>query len=330
MTDERPGHLDPRVATSPDAVAPAASVVTIGVFDGVHRGHQTIVGRAVRQAEERAIRSAVVTFDRHPMEVIRPGTEPGYLMSRDRRIEALLDQGVELVVVLEFTRELSRLTPAAFVETLLAGPLQAVKVVVGTNFRFGHKAAGDVVALSDLGELHGFETEAVTLLPLGGEPISSTAVREHLAAGDVAWAREALGRPHVVEGTVVRGDGRGASIGVPTANVVVDARMQIPAGGVYAGYAGIAGAELAAARAVVNIGTRPTFHDDGQVTVEAHLLDFPPRRADGSAPEGGQLYGETLSVAFTRRLRDERRFDGVDELVAQIHADIDDARAHLA
>lgn len=322
--------VEPRVARSPDEVAPGPSIVTIGVFDGVHRGHQAIIGRAVRQAEERGVRSAVITFDRHPLEVVRPGTQPRYLMSLDRRVETLLDQGVDLVLVLEFSRALSELPPDAFVATLLAGPLQAAKVIVGTNFRFGNRAAGDVVTLDELGAVHGFATEAVTLLSVRGLAISSTQVREHLAAGDVVWAREALGRPHVVEGEVVRGDGRGSRIGVPTANLAVDERMQVPGGGVYAGYAGIAGAELAAFRAVVNIGSRPTFeHGTGAVTVEAHLLDYPPRRPDGSAPDDGELYGETLSVALTHRLRDERRFDGVDELVAQIQRDIDDAGARL-
>lgn len=302
-----------RVAWSLEDVKPAPSVVTIGFFDGVHRGHQTIIRRAVHDADERGVRSVAVTFDRHPMEVVRPGSQPRYLQSRDRKVTALVDQGVDLVLVLPFDLARSQQSPEDFVATVLAGPLRAVKVVVGANFRFGHRAAGDVVTLADLGSVHGYETEAVTLLHHGDTPISSTEVRDHLERGDVAWAAEALGRPFVLEGAVVRGDGRGRSIGIPTANVEVDERMQVPAGGVYAGHATVVGHE-GTHPCVVNIGTRPTFGGE-TVTVEAHLLD-------GER----DLYGEHLAVAFVDRLRDEQRFDGVDALVAQIHADIDRAR----
>jgi riboflavin kinase/FMN adenylyltransferase len=298
-----------RVAWSLDDVAPAPSVVTIGFFDGVHRGHQTLIRRAVTEAEDRGVRSVAVTFDRHPAEVVRPGSQPRYLQSRDRKVAALVDQGVDLVLVLAFDLERSRQPAEEFIETVLGGPLQARKVIVGTNFRFGHKATGDVVMLADHGTSLGYETEAVSLLHLGDTPISSSEIRQHLEAGDVAWAAEALGRPFVVEGAVVRGDGRGRSIGVPTANVQIDERMQVPSGGVYAAWATVVG-EREPHPAVVNIGTRPTFGGE-TVTVEAHLLD-------GER----DLYGIRLVVAFVERLRDERRFDGVDELVTQIHRDI--------
>lgn len=306
-----------RVAWTLDDVPPAPSVVTIGFFDGVHRGHQTLIRRAVREAEDRGLRSVAVTFDRHPAEVIRPGSQPRYLQSRDRKVATLVDQGVDLVLVLTFDLERSQQPPDDFIDTVLGGPLQARKVIVGTNFRFGHKAAGDVVLLSDHGAALGYETEAMSLLHLDGVPISSTEIRSHLEAGDVAWAAEALGRPYVVEGAVVRGDGRGRTIGVPTANVQVDERMQVPAGGVYAATASVLGTseELPA---VVNIGTRPTFGGE-TVTVEAHLLDVER-----------DLYGTRLVLAFVDRLRDERRFDGPDELVAQIHRDIDAARDRSA
>ncbi len=304
------------VAWSLDDVEEAASVVTIGFFDGVHRGHQTIIRRAVREAEDRGVRSVAVTFDRHPMEVVRPGSQPRYLQSRDRKVAALVDQGVDLVLVIPFDLARSQQPPEEFVTGVLAGPLQAVKVVVGTNFRFGHRAAGDVVLLADLGDALGFDTEAVSLLHLDDTPISSTEIREHLERGDVAWAAEALGRPFVLEGAVVRGDGRGRSIGIPTANVEVDERMQVPAGGVYAGRASVVGRE-GSHLCVVNIGTRPTFGGTS-VTVEAHLLDVDL-----------DLYGEHLAVHFLQRLRDEQRFDGVDALVAQIHTDIDTARSVL-
>ena len=314
-----------RLARSLDEIAPAPSVVTIGFFDGVHRGHQTIIGRAVREAAERGVRSVAVTFDRHPMEVVKPGTHPPYLQTLARRVSTLLAQGLDLVLVLPFDYDRSQQAPEEFVAEVLAGPLDATKVVVGANFRFGHKAAGDVVALSDLGEAHGFATEAVTLLHLDDVAISSTAIREHLDAGDVAWATRALGRPHVVEGNVVRGDGRGATIGVPTANVNVAEHLLVPAGGVYAGRAAVTANDPDVAEppapggtpCAINIGTRPTFEGE-HVTVEAHLLDTEV-----------DLYGAHLAVSFTDRLRDERRFDGPDELVAQIRADIDDARRRL-
>jgi riboflavin kinase/FMN adenylyltransferase len=302
------------VARSLDEVEVAPSVVTIGYFDGVHRGHQTIIGRAVRHADELGVRSAAVTFDRHPMEVVRPDVAPPLLQSLDDRVRSLLDQRVDLVLVLPFTRAFSELSPPDFVEHVLVERLRAVKVVVGTNFRFGHRAGGDVVALSDLGDQLGFATEAVTLLTLDGEPISSTQVREHLAAGDLAWVNRALGRDFTLVGEVVAGDGRGRTIGVPTANLAVGARAAVPANGVYAGMASLGDRTWPC---VVNVGTRPTFDGAGR-SVEAHLLD-----ADVD------LYGHELTIAFRSRLRDERRFDGPEALVAQIRADIAEARTHL-
>lgn len=310
------------VARSLDEVSAAPSVVTVGFFDGVHRGHQTIIRRAVHAAEERGLRSVAVTFDRHPSEVVRPGSQPAYLQPLGRKIETLIEQHVDLVLVLPFTHELSQQDPAAFVDHVLAGPLQAKKVVVGTNFRFGHRAAGDVVTLAELGERLGYTAEAVSLLHLDDIPISSSEIRDHLDRGEVAWATEALGRPHLVEGAVVRGDGRGRTIGVPTANVEVDERLQVPARGVYAATLEVTtppDTKLAEpASAVVNIGVRPTF--GGQhTTVEAHVLDTDM-----------DLYGDHVAVRFIERIRDERRFDGIDELVAQIHRDIDEARDILA
>jgi riboflavin kinase / FMN adenylyltransferase len=294
-------------------VPPGPSVVTIGNFDGVHRGHQVLLKRAVDAASERGARSVAVTFDPHPAAVLRPGSEPVALQPIGRRCQRVLDLGIDLVVVLPFTRELSQLTPDAFVERVLAGPLQAVRVIVGTNFRFGHKAAGDVVTLVERGEIAGFEVEAVTLLDLAGDAISSTAVRDRLADGDVEWATEALGRPHEVTGVVEQGDGRGRTIGVPTANVAVPVGVLVPANGVYAGHLVVEGA---AHPCVTNVGTRPTFAGEG-VRVEAHVLD---------APEDLDLYGRTVTVTFEHRLRGEQRFEDVDALVAQIRADVATAR----
>lgn len=297
-------------------VAVRPSAVTIGFFDGVHRGHQAIIDRVSRHARAGDLRPVVVTFDRHPTEVVRPDATPRYLQSLDRRVERLAARDVDLVLVVPFTPEFSELAPEAFVETVLAGALQARHVVVGANFRFGHRAAGDVARLTELGVRHGFAAEAAPLVELDGTPVSSTEIREAVGRGDVAWACRALGRPFVLEGPVIHGDGRGRSIGVPTANVELDERMQLPAPGVYAGRASLAGA-AEEWPCVVNVGTRPTFSGT-TLSCEAHLLDVDV-----------DLYDEHLAVAFEARLRDERRFDGPDELVAQIHRDIAEARERV-
>lgn len=303
-------------------VEPAPSVVTIGVFDGVHRGHRAIIDRAVGDAEARGVRSVAVTFDPHPTAVVRPDAVPPLLQPVEDRVIGLAAAGVDLVVVLPFTRELSQLDPAAFVERVLAGALQSHEVVVGTNFRFGQRAVGDVATLAELGSDHGFTTQAVALLELDGDPISSTQVRQHIEDGDVEWAAAALGRPWSHAGEVVRGDGRGRTIGIPTANVVAPDEVLRPGGGVYVARASAADTTQTAWDAVVNVGTRPTF-DGLTTTVEAHLLDVSERAQDLD------LYGRQLRLAFLARLRDEQRFDGPDALVAQIHDDIAAARSRL-
>lgn len=296
------------------------SVVTVGVFDGVHRGHRVIIDRAVDTAGRRGVRAVAVTFDPHPTAVVRPEAVPPLLQPVEDRVAALTGTGVDVVLVLPFTPELSQLDPAAFVERVLSGVLDARGVVVGSNFRFGHRAAGDVEVLARLGEAHGFDAVGVDLLELDGDPISSTEVRRHLADGDVEWAAAALGRPWTHRGTVVRGEGRGRTLGVPTANVVAPEGILRPGGGVYAARA-VRGEDRW--DAVVNVGSRPTF-EGRTVTVEAHLLD------PGGPGEDLDLYGDELELALLARLRDEQRFDGPDALVAQIRDDIDTARTVLA
>ncbi len=305
------------VVRSLDDVEPDPSVVTIGNFDGVHRGHRTLLHRTVDAALDRGVRSVAITFDPHPAAVLRPGSEPPGLCSLDQRIERLIEAGVDLVVVLPFTQELSQLTPEHFVERVLVERLRASRVVVGTNFRFGHKAKGDVVALLTTGEYHGFDVEAVALRDLDGEPLSSSAIRSALYDGEVRWVTGALGRPYSLAGEVVAGDGRGQTIGIPTANIEVSPGRAVPGNGVYAGHATVGDRRW---RCVTNIGVRPTFGADDTPTVEAHLLDV----------EGPlDLYGTVLDVTFEHRLRGEQRFNGVDELVAQIRADVDAARLQL-
>lgn len=295
------------VAHGLDEVVPGPSVVTIGNFDGVHRGHRVLLRRAVDAAQESDVRSVAVTFDPHPAAVLRPGTEPLAIQSLDERVEELLSVGVDLVLVLPFTPGLSSLGPDVFLEKVLVERLQATKVIVGANFRFGHKAAGDVITLSEAGDRYGFATEAVTILELDGAPISSTEVRRRIGEeGDLAWANRALGRPFSLAGEVVQGDERGRTIGFPTANIEVAGSRLLPANGVYAGIATVAGERFAA---VTNVGTRPTFDGEG-VTVEVHLLDVDL-----------DLYGQELHFAFLHRLRGEQRFDGIDALKEQIAVD---------
>jgi riboflavin kinase / FMN adenylyltransferase len=295
-----------------------ASVITIGEFDGVHLGHQRIVARAAEVGRERSLPVVVITFDPHPDEVIRPGSHPPFLCSARRRAELLASLGAEAVIVLPFTLEFSRLDPDEFVRTVLVERLHAAAVVEGEDFRFGHKAAGDVHLLAKLGEKYDFTAEGMPLLVLDGATISSTSIRHLLEAGDVAAAAKALGRPHRVEGVVIRGHQRGRALGFPTANLQTPPHTAVPADGIYAGWlASLDGAGRDAERwpAAISIGTNPTF-GEGERTVEAYALDR----------DDLDLYGVHAAIDFTARLRGTLRFDSVDELVGQMHRDVDQAR----
>lgn len=221
------------------------SVVTIGSYDGVHRGHQLIIRHAVERARELGVPSVVVTFDPHPSEVVRPGSHPPLLAPHHRRAELMAELGVDAALILPFTKEFSKLSPADFVVKVLVDKLHAKAVVEGPNFRFGHKAAGNVAFLIEQGKTYDFEVEVVDLYVSGaaggGEPFSSTLTRRLVAEGDVEGAREILGRPHRVEGVVVRGAQRGREMGFPTANVETLPHTAIPADGVYAGYLHVEG-----------------------------------------------------------------------------------------
>lgn len=308
--------VDGRILDGLHAVTPASSVVSIGFFDGVHLGHQAIIARAVRHASQHGLRSAVVTFDRHPMEVVNPGSQPRLLMELARRARTIARQGVDLVVVIPFDDALRHLPPDEFVEHVLVEPLRAERVVVGANFRFGHKAAGDISTLVELGPARGFTAEAVDLLEMDGVAISSTEIRKAVEHGDVERAARMLGRPHLVDGIVVRGDRRGAGLGIPTANLQVAPRMAVPARGVYAGSCHLPDGGVQPC--VTNVGTNPTFGGQA-LRVEAHLLDW-----------DGDLYGARVAVDFRHRLRDEERYEAVGDLVAQIRRDIEQARDLLA
>ncbi|GAB2913109.1 bifunctional riboflavin kinase/FAD synthetase [Nonomuraea fastidiosa] len=293
-------------------------MVTVGVYDGVHLGHQKVAGRAVAIARERGLRSVVVTFEPHPAEVVRPGTHPQRLTSARRRAELLAGLGADAVETVEFTYDLSRWTPAEFAQKILAERLRAAVVVVGADFRFGHGAAGDVETLRTLGDKYDFEVESVPRI----DDISSTSIRERIAAGDVAGAAAGLGRPHRVEGVVVRGYQRGRQLGFPTANVETPPHTAIPADGVYAGWLQCVPVNNLPALydgerwpAAISIGTNPTFEGVPR-TVEAYALDR----------DDLELYGAHVAVEFADRLRGNTRFDSIDALIAQIHADVEATR----
>ncbi|MDN3238725.1 bifunctional riboflavin kinase/FAD synthetase [Glycomyces tritici] len=291
-----------------------ASVVAIGVFDGVHRGHAALVRTAVKAAAEREARCVVVTFDPHPTAVVAPHAMPTQLTGIERRIELLGALGVDAVCVLPFTKELSQLSPDYFVRHVLVGGLHAKAVVVGENWRFGHKAAGDVKKLAELGEEFEFEVLPQTLTS-DEEAFSSTRVRGLIAEGDVAGAAVLLGRDYGIEGTVVHGAGRGGTaLGFPTANIEWTPGAAIPADGVYAGWFHHDAHRHAAA---ISVGTNPTFEGTAR-TVEAHLLDF-----------DGDLYGEHVRLDFTARLRGQITFTGIEPLIEQIETDVADTRRAL-
>ena len=290
------------------------SVVTVGVFDGVHRGHQRLIGRAVERARERGLPAVVVTFDPHPAEVVRPGSHPARLTTLPRRAELVAALGVDAFCVLPFTPELARTEPAEFAHEVLVERLHAADVVVGRNFRFGHKAAGDVALLTRLGQRFGFGVEGLDLITDDGITFSSTYIRSCIDAGDVASAALALGRPHRVEGVVVHGYRRGRELGFPTANIASPPYTALPADGVYAGRFVIGGRQLPSA---VSVGSNPTF--SGTVrTVEAYVLDVDE-----------DFYGHEVGVDLIARLRGQERYDDLGALVAAIENDVARTRAVL-
>jgi riboflavin kinase/FMN adenylyltransferase len=269
--------------------------VAIGTFDGVHLGHREVI----RDMD------TVLTFDPHPLAVIAPHALPKLLQTFPLKRDLIAGLGVEELVVIPFNRSFAEHSAEEFVEEVLIRRLDASHVSVGENFRFGKGAKGDPEFLRSRPE---FETRVVPLVEVAGETVSSSHIRGLVAAGDVKGASEFLGGPFMFEGEVVHGDKRGRTLGMPTANIVPDDRLAVPGHGVYAGWAH-------GHPAAINVGVRPTFQTGRGLLIEAYLLDF-----------DGDLYGQTLRVAFTERLRGERRFESVDELVAQMRRDVDQAR----
>jgi riboflavin kinase / FMN adenylyltransferase len=301
------------------------TVVTIGMYDGVHRGHQELIGAAVARARAMRRPCLLLTFDPHPAEVIRPGSHPAILTSMDRKAELVAELGVDAMCVLPFTPEFMRLSPETFTHTLLVEQLHVAQVVVGENFTYGHKAAGNVGSLTVEGRRFGFTVEGVQLAEDtsddGDVTISSTYIRACVAAGDMVAAARALGRPHRVDGVVVRGDRRGRDMGFPTANVETPPFTAIPADGVYAGYLVTRDPRSGASRerfpAAISVGSNPTFQGSRR-TVEAYVLDF-----------DGDLYGEHVGVEFVQRLRPMAAFPDVDALLVAMTKDVTETRAVL-
>jgi riboflavin kinase/FMN adenylyltransferase len=302
------------------------SVVTIGNFDGVHRGHRAVLTRLVERAREQGAKAVAITFHPHPIAVLFPERAPALLDTLDHRLELLAATGLDAVLVMEFTRELAAWSPERFVHDVLVQVLGADEVVVGRDTRFGHKNSGDVATLRGLGEEYGYRVELLEDLGVvdSGHPTgrrwSSTWVRALVAAGEVREAATVLGRPSRMTGVVVHGDHRGRELGFPTANLARDAVGVVPADGVYAGRlirTGDAG-ELVLP-AAVSIGTNPTF-DGHERRVEAYVLDR----------DDLELYGETVAVEFVERLRPTLRFTDIDALVRQMKADVEQCRQVLA
>ena len=286
-------------------------VLALGNFDGLHRGHRKILDRMRRVAEERGATSVIMTFDPHPPRVVRPDKAPPLLMTKAQKLEAIATAGVQGAAIVRFTPELSNWEPETFVRSVLVDWLRVAEVWVGANFLFGHDRSGNFSMLRVLGARYGFKAEKIDPVRYKDFVVSSTRIRRLVSEGRVDEAGALLGHHYFVDGTIVRGDQRGRTIGFPTANLCTDNEL-LPPHGVYATTARIAGIVHPS---ITNIGTRPTVDTSGRTVVETHVFDF-----------DRDLYGQTVRISFVQRLRDERAFASVDELRAQIEADCQRAR----
>lgn len=308
----------------PCAVPQPPSVVTIGAYDGVHLGHRAVIDQVKALAEDQGCQTVVVTFDKHPAMVVRPESAPKLLCDLDQKLELLAEAGVDATYVVHFDEERAKETAEEFVHEVLVGCLSARAVVVGEDFHFGHKRGGNVALLQEMGASLGFTVEGIELVGADGEPagsdaiVSSTAIRAALIHGDVARAASLLGRPHEVRGTVEHGDKRGRELGFPTANLRIPEEIQLPADGIYAGWFERADGTVHAT--AMSLGHRPTFYErpQGAPLLECNLIDF-----------AGDLYGEAVRVRFVERLRGEVKFDGIEPLIAQMAADVEQTRSLL-
>ena len=310
------------VGPCPTPLQPSA--VTIGAYDGVHLGHRAVIDQVKALAAAQGLETVVVTFDRHPAMVVRPESAPKLLCDLDQKLELLAEAGVDATYVVHFDEERAKETAEEFVHEVLVGCLTARAVVVGEDFHFGHKRGGNVALLREMGASLGFTVEGLELVGADGSPagadaiVSSTAIRSLLAQGEVRGAAAMLGRPHEVRGTVEHGDKRGRELGFPTANLKIPDEVQLPADGIYAGW--FERADGSVHPTAMSLGHRPTFYErpEGAPLLECNLIDF-----------AGDLYGEAVRVRFVERLRGEVKFDGIDPLIAQMGADVDQTRALL-
>lgn len=289
------------------------TVVTVGNFYAVHKGHLSLIRKVKRLAKELDAQATVVTFEPHPQKVLR-GIGPPGLCTPEGKLKLLEEAGVDQVVILEFTPELSRVEPEDFIERILVKELGVKAVVVGSDFRFGRYARGDVTMLKSFGRRLGFTVEGARMAEAGGQTISSTAIRHALAEGDVKWAAKALGRPYRLPGKVVHGSGRGKGLGFPTANLNPPPEVCVPGAGIYAGYTLDAGRKRPSA---ISVGTNPTFGEN-PLSVESYVIDYE-----------GDLYGHDVEFEFTARLRDHVAFPSVEELNEAIGGDVEEARRIL-
>lgn len=285
--------------------------VTIGNFDGVHRGHIPIFEKLIDEAHRENRKAVVITFDPHPKKILHPHIKPFYLItSPDEKIKILEDSGIDGLILIPFDLEFSKITAESFVNDILWGKLHIRKIFIGHDYTFGKNKVGNKAFLADFGEKLGFEVETINAVKLGDEPISSTRLRYAILNGNVKLAARLLGRPYNVSGVVIPGKSRGSVLGIPTANIKPDKEL-LPAHGVYAVIVDLEGNRH---QGVLNIGFNPTFSDN-ELSVEVYLLDFT-----------GNIYGEKLNVLFVDRLRDEVKFDTPELLVEQVKKDIDQAR----
>jgi riboflavin kinase/FMN adenylyltransferase len=295
----------------PGWAKPPPSAVTVGVFDGVHRGHVRLICLLVERARSEGLSVGVLSFDPHPVEVLAPGRAPLLITSPERRVELLEDLGIDWVGMLDLA-QVRMMSPDEFVSDVLVRRAASELVLVGDDFRFGHDRRGDVAQLKEAAERLGFEAGSVSLVADDGQVISSTRIRGLIAEGRVAAAAELLGRPHRVSGPVIHGEARGRTLEYPTANLACPAGIVMPADGVYAVRAN-------GGDGVASVGVRPTFGQGGSRLLEVHLFDFDE-----------DIYGSMLDVDFVERLRGEERFDSVDDLIAQMHRDAVAARRILS
>ena len=289
------------------------TVLTVGVFDGVHQGHRHLLRQVVELAGDQFI-PTVVTFSNRPITVLRPGTEPSYLTSLDQRVDLIKQQGIELVVCLEFTLELAAVTATDFAKLLIES-LKMKGLILGPDSALGKDRQGDLAFMQQEGEQLGFWVASVEPLEIDGQPVKSRRIREAVASGNMAVCPDLLGRNHHLSGVVVLGDQRGRTLGFPTANIEVDPQILLPGDGIYATWAIFDGKRHQAA---TSIGVRPTF-ELSQRLVEVYVMDF-----------SGDLYGKTVGVEFIKKVRDQEKFDGLDALIKQINQDVDDCRQVLA